>query len=49
MTSHPRTYALLKQYGFSAFKALEIMIDAKRGSAYALSFVFVAFRARHST
>jgi hypothetical protein len=36
---HPRIYAALKAFGFSAFKAAEIMLDAERGDKYALSVV----------
>lgn len=42
--SHPRTYQILVQYGFSPLKALEIMIDAKRGQRYALDLVKIAVR-----
>lgn len=41
-----RTYAALKRFGFSAFKAAEIILDATRGDAYALQAVTVAFRSR---
>ena len=36
------TASMLKRYGFSAFKAAEIELDARRGDAYALHFVRLA-------
>lgn len=33
---HRRTYRALTAYGFSAAKALEIVIDAQRGDKFAL-------------
>jgi hypothetical protein len=33
---HHRTYRALIIFGFSAFKALEIIIDAQRGNRHAL-------------
>lgn len=35
----PRVYSLLKRAGFSAGKAIEIIIDARRGDPHALLFV----------
>jgi hypothetical protein len=37
-----RTYAMLKRAGFSPAKALEVVIDAKRGDRYALAFIQTA-------
>ncbi len=33
---HRKTYAALKEYGFSAYKTLEIILDASRGDEHAL-------------
>lgn len=41
---HMRTYSVLKRYGFSALKSLEIVIDAQRGDEVALAFCRVAYR-----
>lgn len=41
-------YALLKRVGNSPVKALEIVIDARRGKGYARDWVAVAFKQRHS-
>lgn len=49
MTSRfPRTYSLLKRLGFSPAKALEIIIDAKRGDAHAILFVKLAVSNRRA-
>lgn len=40
---HKRAYEALKAYGFSAFKALEITLDASRGDPFALNIVRLAF------
>lgn len=40
--SFPRTYTALKLYGFSPAKALEIILDAKRGKDYARDWVRLA-------
>ena len=37
----------LKAYGFSAFKAAEITLDAARGDKHAMMAVRVAFHDRH--
>lgn len=41
---YPRVYAALKRAGFSPTIALEIIIDAKRGSKYALAFIHIVRR-----
>lgn len=38
-TKYRRTYTLLKGYGFSAAKALEIIFDAKRGDTHAWHYI----------
>lgn len=43
---HKKTYEALKAYGFSPFKAAEIVLDAQRGGAYghhALVFVKLVY------
>jgi hypothetical protein len=37
--SHPRVYNALKSFGHSPQKALEILLDAKRGDRYALNWI----------
>ena len=39
MTKYKRVYEMLKSYGFEPVKALEIIIDARRGSAHALTWI----------
>lgn len=41
---HERTYLALIKIGFSASKALEIVIDAQRGFGPALMFARIALR-----
>jgi hypothetical protein len=41
-----RVYEALKAYGFSAAKAAEILLDARRNSRYARQFVGLACRSR---
>ena len=41
-----RIYKMLVQYGFSAAKALEICVDARRGDPYAVSIVRHIFALR---
>jgi hypothetical protein len=47
MTSrYPRTYGLLKAYGHSPFKAVEVILDASRGDAFAMAWIKVIWRQR---
>ncbi len=41
---HTRTYEALKAFGFSAFKALEIVIDAQRGDHVAITMAKFVLR-----
>ncbi len=43
---YPRVYRMLIAYGFSAFKAAEISLDAIRGDRYARQIAGIAFAAR---
>ncbi len=43
---YPRIYSALKKIGFSAFKAVEIIYDAKRGDAFVMVFIRMARRLR---
>jgi hypothetical protein len=43
-----RTYRALTTYGFSAMKALEIVVDARRGNRHALAWAKAALRATRS-
>lgn len=36
---YPRTYALLRAHGHSAVKSLEVIIDARRGSPWAINWI----------
>jgi hypothetical protein len=36
---YPRIYAMLIRQGHTAFKALEILIDAKRGQWWAIGWI----------
>lgn len=47
MMGFTRTFHALRRYGFSGFKAAEIVLDAIRGDKYARSFVGLAFKQRH--
>lgn len=38
---YPRTYARLKKYGFSAFYALRILVDAKRGCPFTMDLILL--------
>lgn len=42
MMRYRRTYAMLKRRGLSPAKALEVIIDARRGDRYALEFIHTA-------
>lgn len=46
MMGYTRVYGLLKATGHSPEKALEILIDARRGKRYALDWVRVCFNQR---
>ena len=39
-------YRMLRDYGFSALKSLEITVDANRGDEYALALCLVVSRVR---
>lgn len=43
---YPRIYGLLKEAGHSAAKALEIVIDAKRGDRFARGWIGLLFKYR---
>jgi hypothetical protein len=45
---YPRTYALLKAYGHSPFKAAEMILDTSRGDAHALSWIREIFQQRRA-
>lgn len=44
---YPRIYNRLKAYGFSPFKAAEIILDAQRRDRIALMALRIAFFNRH--
>jgi len=48
MQNYPQIYRMLKRNGHSPAKAVEILLDAKRGDAYALQWITTLFRIRHS-
>lgn len=41
---YPRIYKLLKRTGFSPAKAVEMLLDARRGDKHALDFIRVCRR-----
>lgn len=43
---YPRLYRLLKRQGHTAAKAIEILVDAKRGNDHALAWVRTIFKMR---
>lgn len=43
----PHLYSALVAYGHTAFKAAEIVLDAKRGDLHARAWIGIVFALRH--